>query len=125
MSTMDSLINTAAMTISMDIAPQNLDDKKRLQISRISTLIVSLIAIIAAISIRSILKLSFVASDIITSGVFVPLILGFLWKRGTFIGAVASMVFGVIFAFYNLAVIEELTCLYFGKQVQHLNLLSV
>ncbi len=115
MSTMDSLINTAAMTISMDIAPQNLDDKKRLQISRISTLIVSLIAIIAAISIRSILKLSFVASDIITSGVFVPLILGFLWKRGTSIGAVASMVFGVIFAFYNLASIQGINLPVFWK----------
>ena len=44
-----------------------------------------------------------------------PLILGFLWKRGTSIGAVASMVFGVIFAFYNLAVIQGINLPVFWK----------
>ncbi len=106
MSTMDSLINAGAMTISMDMAPKSLSDNKRLVLSRVSTFVIALVAIFAAVKIRSILKLSFVASDIITSGVFVPLIAGFFWKRGTSYGAVASMIFGVVYAFYNLAVIQ-------------------
>lgn len=104
MSTMDSLINTGAMTIGMDLAPKNIEEKTRLKISRISTLVISIIAVFIAIKIRSILKLSFTASDVITSGVFVPLIMGFFWKRGTSYGALASMIFGIIFAFYNLAI---------------------
>lgn len=118
MSTMDSLINTGAMTIGMDLAPKNIDEKTRLKISRISTLIISIIAVFIAIKIRSILKLSFTASDVITSGVFVPLIMGFFWKRGNSYGALASMIFGIIFAFYNLAISLGVSLPAFWK-VQH------
>ena len=118
MSTMDSLINTGAMTIGMDLAPKNIDEKTRLKISRISTLVISIIAVFIAIKIRSILKLSFTASDVITSGVFVPLIMGFFWKRGNSYGALASMIFGIIFAFYNLAISLGVSLPAFWK-VQH------
>ena len=33
------------------------------------------------------------ASDVITTGVFVPLVAGFLWRRGNSKGAMAAMVF--------------------------------
>ena len=118
MSTMDSLINTGAMTIGMDLAPKNIDEKTRLKISRISTLVISIIAVFIAIKIRSILKLSFTASDVITSGVFVPLIMGFFWKRGNSYGTLASMIFGIIFAFYNLAISLGVSLPAFWK-VQH------
>lgn len=118
MSTMDSLINTGAMTISMDLAPKNINEKTRLKISRISTLIISIIAVFIAVKIRSILKLSFTASDVITSGVFVPLIMGFFWKRGNSYGALTSMIFGIIFAFYNLAISLGVSLPAFWK-VQH------
>lgn len=114
MSTMDSLINTGAMTIGMDLAPKNIDEKTRLKISRISTLVISIIAV----KIRSILKLSFTASDVITSGVFVPLIMGFFWKRGNSYGALASMLFGIIFAFYNLVISLGVSLPAFWK-IQH------
>ncbi len=115
MSTMDSLINAGAMTVSMDLASNKISDNKRLYISRISTFIISITAVFAAVQVRSILKLSFVASDIITSGVFVPLIAGFFWKRGTSAGAVASMIFGMCYAFYNLAVTQGVNLYTFYK----------
>ena len=115
MSTMDSLINTAAMTISLDIAPKNYSDEKRLVLSKLSTLIIAIVAIFLALAVRSILKLTFVASDIITSGVFIPLILGFFWKRGNSYGANASMIFGVIFAVYNLLIVQGLNLPVFYK----------
>ena len=108
MSTMDSLINTGAMTIGMDLSKDNLDEKTRLKISRIATLVIALIGIVISIWIRSILELTFVASDIITTGVFIPLIFGFFWKRGTAAGAISSMIFGIIFSFYNLFVVQGL-----------------
>ena len=50
------------------------------------------------------LEISWMASDIITTGVFVPLILGFVWKRGNTKGAMASMLAGFVYCFYNLLI---------------------
>lgn len=104
MSTMDSLINTGAMTLSMDLFPNNKDEKKMLSFSRISTLAVTATALLISLKIRSILEISWIASDIITTGVFVPLIAGFLWRRGNSKGAMASMIVGLIYCTYNLLI---------------------
>ena len=105
MSTMDSLINTGALTLTIDIYKSkinpNANDKKLLTISKLSTVIVTLIALFFSLKVRSILEVSWIASDIITTGIFVPLVLGFFWSRGNSNGAVASMVMGAIFCFYH------------------------
>ena len=103
MSTMDSLINTGAMTLSMDLFPQK-DEKKSLAFSRTATLLVTGAALLISLRIRSILEISWIASDVITTGVFVPLILGFFWRRGNSAGAMASMVLGLIYCGYNLLI---------------------
>ena len=104
MSTMDSLINTGAMTLSMDLIPNKGNEKKMLGLSRLSTLLVTIVALIIALKIRSILEISWIASDIITTGVFVPLVLGFFFKRGNSKGAIASMIFGLCYCTYNLII---------------------
>ena len=104
MSTMDSLINTGAMTLSMDLIPNQNDEKKMLSYSRMSTLGVTAVALLISLKIRSILEISWIASDIITTGVFVPLIMGFFWKRGNSKGAMASMIWGLIYCTYNLVI---------------------
>ena len=110
MSTMDSLINTGAMTLTMDLLPHNDDQKKMIGRSQIATLIVTVVALVIALQIRSILEISWIASDIITTGVFVPLIFGFFFKRGNSKGANASMIVGLIYCFYNLLI-------YFGVKL--------
>lgn len=102
MSTMDSLINTASMTIVLDLDTKNRTDKEKLKLSRYATIFVTVVGLLISIKIQSILDISFIASDIITTGVFVPLILGFIFKKGNTNGALASMVFGVVFSGYNL-----------------------
>ncbi len=104
MSTMDSLINTAAMTLSMDIFENHESEEKQLQFSRVSTVIVTAAALIISLGIRSILDLSWIASDIITTGVFVPLLAGFVWHRGNSKGAIASMLVGLVYCGYNLLI---------------------
>lgn len=104
MSTMDSLINTGAMTLSIDLYPHHNDENKKLKFSRIATLIVTLLALLISLKIRSILEVSWIASDIITTGVFVPLILGFIWRRGNSKGACASMIVGALYCLYNLLI---------------------
>lgn len=104
MSTMDSLINTGAMTLTIDLYPHQNNEQKKLTFSRIATLLVTVIALIISLRIRSILEVSWIASDIITTGVFIPLIAGFIWRRGNSNGAMASMIGGFVYCIYNLLI---------------------
>ncbi|RXQ90992.1 sodium:solute symporter family protein [Ancylomarina salipaludis] len=108
MSTMDSLINTGAMVLCVDIYKNKFRPKasqtQLLWMGKIGTLVVTLIALLIGLEIRSILKVSWLAADLLSTGAFVPLMLGFIWKRGTSFGAMSSMLFGSLFSLYNLAV---------------------
>ncbi len=104
MSTMDSLINTGAMTLSIDLNDKDKDERAKLAFSRLSTLLVTVVALVVSLFIRSILEISWIASDVITTGVFVPLIMGFFWRRGNSKGALSSMIVGLIYCVYNLLV---------------------
>ena len=105
MSTMDSLINTGAMSLTLDMGLFNDDPKKQLRFSQVSTLLVTAVALFISLRIRSILTISWIASDIIITGILVPLLAGFFWKRGTSKGALVSMFAGASFCFYNLAIL--------------------
>ena len=104
MSTMDSLINTGAMTLSIDLFGKEKREEEKLKFSRLSTLLVTAVALVISLRIRSILDISWMASDIITTGVLVPLVMGFLWKRGNSKEAVSSMAAGLIYCVYNLLI---------------------
>ncbi len=106
MSTMDSLINTGALSLTIDIYKRHLypsaSQTKLVKIGRLSTLLIAGIALVIALRIQSVLTISWIASDFLTTGAFVPLVLGFIWSRGTSSAAIASMVFGLLFSTYNL-----------------------
>lgn len=108
MSTMDSLINTGALTLTYDLYQKHInpdvEEGKLLKFSQLATLIVTVIALFFSLRVRSILEVSWIASDIITTGVFVPLVLGFFWPRGNSKGAIASMVCGGLYSIYHLLV---------------------
>ena len=108
MSTMDSLINTGALSLTIDVYQKYIDKatspKRSVIVARISTFIMAAIALLMALKIQSVLTISWIASDFLTSGAFVPLVMGFLWARGTAIAATVSMVFGLLFSTYNLTV---------------------
>lgn len=104
MSTMDSLINTASMTLVLDLLPSDQDEQKQLARSRMTTLAVTAVALVISLGIRSILQISWMASDIITTGIFVPLVMGFFWRRGNTCGALASIGVGFFYCIYNLAI---------------------
>lgn len=108
MSTMDSMINTGALVMSVDVFKKKFlpeaSPKQMLVAGKVSTLIVAILALLIALSIRSIIKISWIGSDFLATGAFIPLVLGFLWKRGNSKGAFASIIFGLIFSGYNLSV---------------------
>lgn len=106
MSTMDSLINTAAMTLVVDFKFGFSKFNGALN-SRLANILVSFLALFIALKIRSILELAWLASDLITSSIFVPLIMGFYWKRGNSKGALASMIWGFAYCSFNLALAQK------------------
>ncbi len=103
MSSMDSLINTGSMTLTIDFFGKS-SENRQLFISKLTTLVITLIAVVIALAIQDILVISWIAADIITTGVFVPLVLGFVWRRGNSIGALTSIIFGVVYTGYNLLI---------------------
>lgn len=108
MSTMDSLINTGALSLTVDVYEKyinkNVSPKRSVFIARFSTFIMSAVALLIALKIQSVLTISWIASDFLTSGAFIPLVLGFLWVKGNSLAATVSMIFGLLFASYNLMV---------------------
>ena len=68
-------------------------------------MLIGAVALIIALQIRSVLTIAWIGSDFLTSGAFVPLVLGFLWVRGTSKAAIVSMIFGLLFSTYNLIVV--------------------
>ena len=108
MSTMDSLVNTGALSLTVDVYQKyinpNLSAAKSVLVGRVSTLIMCALSLLIALRIQSVLTISWIGSDFLTSGAFIPLVLGFLWIRGTSRAAIISMVFGLLFSTYNLFV---------------------
>ncbi|MBA6152856.1 sodium:solute symporter family protein [Gelidibacter gilvus] len=108
MSTMDSLINTGALSLTVDVFQKYIQPNAKPQtgviVARVSTCVMAAIALFMALRIQSVLTISWIASDFPTSGAFVPLVLGFLWARGTSQAAIVSMIFGLLFSSYNLFV---------------------
>lgn len=107
MSTMDSLFNTGSLALSIDLYKRHISpsvsQKNLVSIGRLSTLLMASVSLLIAIKIKSVLTISWIGADFLATGAFVPLIAGFLWKRGTSTGAFASMIFGLLFSCYNLA----------------------
>ncbi|PKQ61218.1 sodium:solute symporter [Labilibaculum filiforme] len=108
MSTMDSMINTGAMVLSIDIYKklfrQNAEPKQMVWAGKISTVIISFLGLLIALEIRSILKITWIGSDFLATGAFVPLVLGFIWKAGNSKAATVSILFGLLFSTYNLLI---------------------
>jgi SSS family solute:Na+ symporter len=108
MSTMDSLINTGALSLSVDVYKKYINPSANailsVKVARIATITIALLALFIALKIQSVLTISWIGSDFLTTGAFIPLVLGFLWYRGTSQAAVASMLFGLVFSTYNLLV---------------------
>ncbi len=108
MSTMDSMFNTGALSITVDLYKRHFrpdeEPRKYVVIGRLATLLVAIVSLFIGVKIRSVLIISWIGADFIATGAFVPLVMGFLWRRGTSTAAFVSMIFGIIFSSYNLLV---------------------
>lgn len=108
MSTMDSMFNSGALSLTVDLYKKYIDKDNKpsfyVTIGRLSTVLIAVVALIIGVKIKSVLIISWIGADYLATGVFVPLVLGFVWRRGTSKAAFASMIFGFLFSTYNMAI---------------------
>ncbi|MBS2772179.1 sodium:solute symporter [Anoxybacteroides rupiense] len=107
MSTASGTLLASSTLISHDILKQywlkNMSDQHVVRLSRIITLVVGVIAIIFAIWIQDVLVALDVAYAILSGAIFVPVILGFFWKKATAKAGLYSMVISSLVVFAGLA----------------------
>ncbi len=97
MSTADSLLLAATSHIIRDFyykSKPEISDKQTLRLSILVTILVGAFALIVALTVQGIIELLIYSYDLYTSGVFIPFVLGLLWKRASKEGAIAGMVAG-------------------------------
>ncbi|MCE2992029.1 MAG: ATP-binding protein [Candidatus Jidaibacter sp.] len=98
MSTADSWLNTTSVLCAHDIAKgifPKLTDKQELLIARISVLIISLLAVLLALTGKSLMGLSWLASNFWMPVILVPLAAGFLKFRSNYKSFLTSNILGI------------------------------
>ncbi|MFB9974614.1 sodium:solute symporter family protein [Allobacillus sp. SKP2-8] len=100
-SSADSFFIAGSSSIANDLIRPNVkhfDNKKMLAYSKISVLIVSVIALVAALAIPGLVNLMVTGTAMSVSGLLAPVMFGLFWKRVTKVAGIASMWGGLIAA---------------------------
>ncbi len=101
MSTMDTAINTGALSLTRDVFQQFIPSHKAniITLSRLSTMIIGLLAFLVATKLQSILKTLGLASEIMTEGLFIPGMAMLFMKKKRPTAGLLSLVLGGGYSF--------------------------
>lgn len=98
MSTADSCLMASSGSLLTDIFGFKSDgesmDKRSLRYSQLSTLLLGVIALVIALYLQSVLDAMLFSYAFMVSGLFVPIVGAFYWKRASAIGALSAMIVG-------------------------------
>ncbi len=98
LSTADSLLIAGTAHVTHDIAQKGLGwsptDKQMLWASRGATVLIGLSALVLALGVQAIIELLLLSYTMYAAGVFIPVVLGLYWSRGTGQGALAGIAAG-------------------------------
>ena len=96
MSTADSCLMAASGNIVSDLIKCifKLSDKIELRLSQVATLVIGAVAILIAMNLKDVLELMLLSYSFMVSGLFVPVIGAFFWKKSSATGAIVAMVLG-------------------------------
>ena len=111
MSTAASLLTASASHVINDIYVgamhkgdfSRVSEKRMLVYTRITTVVVGVLAVILSVLVPKILSLMLYSYTLYTSGVFVPVVGGYIWKKATRQGALAAMICGFSIAILSFA----------------------
>ena len=85
-STMDSSINVSSLTVTHDLYQAlfraNATEKELIWVSRISTVLVVIPAVVIALCFQDIIRILWISADIYASCMFVPIV-GLLWQKNS------------------------------------------
>ncbi|MCG6795680.1 sodium:solute symporter [Geobacillus zalihae] len=108
MSTASGTLLASSTLLSHDILKQywlkNMSDRQFVLLSRMMTLAVGIVAIVFAIWIQDVLVALDVAYAILSGAIFVPVVLGFFWKRATAKAGFYSIVISSLVVLIGLVV---------------------
>lgn len=100
LSTADSLLIAGTAHLTHDIAKKGLGwsptDKEMLLASRVATVLIGLSALVMALGVQAIIELLLLSYTMYAAGVFIPVVLGLYWSRGTGQGAMAGILLGAV-----------------------------
>lgn len=94
MSTADSCLMAASGNVLTDILNVKGSPKKILKISQLLTLIIGTLALLLALKMQNVLELMLYSYAFMVSGLFVPILGAFFWKKGTSLAAFYAMLGG-------------------------------
>ena len=114
MSTMDTAINTGALSLTRDVFQQFIPTHKAniITLSRLSTVVIGLLAFLVATKLQTILKTLGLASEIMTEGLFIPGIAMLFMKKKRPTAGLLSLVLGGGYSF--LGFLSEINVLDIG-----------
>ena len=100
LSTADSLLIAGTAHLIHDIGEKSLGlslaPKQQLLVSRVSTVLIGVLALGLALGMQTIIELLLLSYTMYAAGVFIPVVLGLYWSGGTAPGAVAGIVVGAM-----------------------------
>lgn len=102
MSTADSLLIAGTAHVTNDLYLKLInpeaehDTQLQLRLSRIMTVVIGLLALGMALAFEAIIELLLLSYTLYAAGVFIPVVLGMYWRRGSTAGALAAIVGGSI-----------------------------
>jgi SSS family solute:Na+ symporter len=108
MSSADSLLTAGTSHFVKDfwieiLHPKSqINEKKLLKLSRISTVSLGLIALIIALSVPMIIDVLIYSYTMYTAGIFIPVIGGILWKGANKKGALSAIIVGALVALIGI-----------------------
>lgn len=108
MSTASGTLLASSTLLTHDIMKQywftQMTDRQLLRLSRITTLFIGILAIIFSMWIQDVLIALDVAYAILSGAIFIPLVVGYFWKRATAKAAFASIIISTLVVLSGLAI---------------------
>src|SRR5699024_10332619 len=108
MSTASGTLLASSTLIAKDILKdhyfKNITDKQFLLLSRVTTLVIGIIAIVIALWIQELLVAIDVAYALLAGSIFIPIIFGLFWKRATGKAAFYSIMISALVVLGGLVV---------------------
>lgn len=107
MSTADSLLCAGSSHLINDLYLKTgqkvkYEGKKLLALTVFSTVVLGFLSLMVAMSLPSIITALIYAYTMFTAGVFVPVVMGLLWSKGTKFAALSSMIVGSSMALFGV-----------------------